>query len=106
MDPMVVDMLVCLDVGQCSDKTLLADALGAEVKEIIDYQAAEGPFPYSMSYIRDISVCLPFYSEVIQFPRCILMVKRLFGDLGVRVLVRGSILWRKSKSENMYCNAV
>ena len=30
MDPMVVDMLGCLDGGQCSDKTLLAGAVGGE----------------------------------------------------------------------------
>ena len=30
MDPMVVDVLVCLDGDQCSDKTLLADAVDAE----------------------------------------------------------------------------
>ena len=105
MDPMVVDVLVCLDRDQCSDKTLLADAGGAEVKEIIDYQAAEDPFPYSMSYIRDISVCLPFYSEVIQSSRCTLMAKWLLGDFGVRLLVRTSTYWRKHKSENIYCKA-
>ena len=101
MDPMAVDMLGCLDGDQCSDKTQLADAVGAEVKEIIDYQAAEGPFPYSMSCVRDISVCLPFYSEVIQFPRYTLMVKKLSGDVGVRLLVRACAHWRKFNSDNM-----
>ena len=97
MDPMVVDVLACLDADQCSDKTQLAGALGAEVKEIIDYQAAEGPFPYSMSCVRDISVCLPFYSEVIQFQRCTLTVKRLFEDVGVRLLGKLISRWYELK---------
>ena len=32
MDPMVVDVLGCLDGGQCSDKTLLADAGSLAIK--------------------------------------------------------------------------
>jgi len=78
MDPMVVDVSVYLDVVQSSDKTQLNDALGAEVKEIVGYQAAEGPSQYSIGRVRDISVCLSFDSEVIQFPRYTLMAKRLF----------------------------
>ena len=88
MDPMVVDVSVYLDVVQSSDKTQLNDALGAEVKEIVGYQAAEGPSPYSMGRVRDISVRLSFDSEVIQFPRYTLMAKRLFGDVGVRLFLR------------------
>ena len=78
MDPVVVDVLVYLAVVQSPVKKTLTDALGAEVKEIVGYQAAEGPSPYSMGRVRDISVCLSFDSEVIQFPRYTLMAKRLF----------------------------
>ena len=105
MDPMVVDVLGCLDVGQWSDKTLLADAGGAEVKEIIGYQAAEGPSPYSMGCVGDISVCLSFYSEVIQFQRCTLTVKRLFVDVGVRLLAKLISRWFDLKFKIINCKA-
>ena len=85
MDPVLFDVSACLDVARSPVKTQLAYALGAEVKEIVGCQAAEGPSPYSMGRVRDISVCLSFDSEVIQFPRYTLMAKRLFGDVGVRL---------------------
>ena len=78
MDPVVVDVSAYLAVVQSPVKKPLTDALGAEVKEIVGYQAAEGPSPYSMGRVRDIGVCLSFDSEVIQFPRYTLMAKRLF----------------------------
>ena len=76
MDPMVVDVLVCLDGDQCSDRTLLADAVGAEAL----FLPVIG---------RDIcGGCVPYVSDVIQSIRCSLMAKRLFEDVGVRLFLR------------------
>ena len=83
MDPMVVDVLVCQDGDQCSDKTLLAGAVGAEVTEIIDSQAAAVPFHYSVGHAGYNSACLSHDSEVIHSSRCTLMAERLSGGFGV-----------------------
>ena len=74
MNLMVVDVLVCLDVGQCSDKTLLAGAGGAGV----------GSRPVTGRVLSGGGV--PFGFEVIQSLRCSLMAKWLFGDCGLRLM--------------------
>ena len=93
MDPMVVDVLVCLDGDQCSDKTLLADAVDAEALflPVIGRAICGG--------------CVPYVSDVIQSVRCSLMAERLFGGFGVRVL--GKLISRclGFKLENMSCKA-
>jgi len=74
MDPMVVDVLGCLDGGQCSDKTLLAGAVVGDA----------GSWPVTGRVLSGGGV--PFGSEVIQSSRCTLMAKWLFGDCGVRLM--------------------
>ena len=101
MNPILFDVSAYLAVTRSPVKAPLNDALGAEVKEIIGCQAADIPYQYSMGRVRDVSVFLPFYSEVIQSSRCTLMAKRLFGDVGVRL--SGS--WLDFKLENMNCKA-
>lgn len=93
MDPMAVDMLVCLDVGQGSDKTQLADAVGAEA----------GSRPVTGRVLRGSGV--PDVSKVIQSMRCSLTAERLFGGFGVRIL--GKLISRclGFKLENMSCKA-
>ena len=67
MDPMAVDMLGCLDGDQCSDKTQLADALGAEVKEIIGCQAADRSLPSILwAALEMLAFACLFDSEVSQ----------------------------------------
>ena len=88
MAPILFDLSAYLYVARSPVKTQLADALGAEVKEIIGCQAADIPYQYSMGRDRDVSVCLLFDSEVIQSSRCTLMAKWLFGDVGVRLFLR------------------
>ena len=60
MDPMVVDMLGCLDGGQCSDKTLMG-ALGAEVS---DYQGTQVYYKSPMGRVRHSNACSLSNSEV------------------------------------------
>ena len=74
MEPMVVDVLVCLDGDQCSDRTLLADAIDAEALflPVIGRAICGG--------------CVPDVSEVIQSVRCSLMAERLFGDCGLPLM--------------------
>jgi len=69
MDPMAVDMLGCLDGDQCSDKTQLADAVGAEALflPVIGRAICGG--------------CVPDVSDVTQCVRCSLTAERLFGVL-------------------------
>ena len=93
MDPMAVDMLGCLDVGQCSDKTLLAGAGGAGV----------GSQPVTGRVLSGGGV--PFGSEVIQFSRCTLMAKWLFGGFGVRALAKLISRRLEFKLEDMNCKA-
>ena len=103
MAPILFDLSAYLYVARSPVKTQLADALGAEVKEIIGCQAADIPYQYSMGRDRDVSVCLSFDSEVIQSSRCTLMAKWLFGDVGVRLLVRACGDWTKPKSDSTNC---
>ena len=105
MDPIAVDVLVYLAVAKSSVKTQLTGALGAEVKEIVGCQAAVIPSQHSVGGVRDISVCLPIDSEVIQFSRCILIAKWLFGVFGVRLLAKLISRWLNFKLENMNCKA-
>jgi len=93
VDPMVVDVLVCLDGDQCSDKTLLADAVDAEALflPVIGRAICGG--------------CVPEVSEVIQSVRCSLMAERLFWGFGVRVLGKLISRWFDFKLENMSCKA-
>ena len=93
MDPMVVDVLVCLDGDQCSDKTLLADAVGAEALflPVIGRAICGG--------------CVPYVSEVIQSVRCSLMAERLFGGFGVRVLGKLIFRWFDSTLKIITCIA-
>ena len=93
MDPMVVDVLVCLDGDQCSDKTLLADAVDAEALflPVIGRAICGG--------------CVPYVSEVIQSSRCTLMAERLFGGFGVRVLGKLIFRWFDSTLKIITCIA-
>ena len=103
MDPILFDVSAYSAVARSPVKTQLADALGAEVKEIIGCQAADIPYQYSMGRVRDVSVYLLFDSEVIQSSRCTLMAKWLLGDVGVRLLVRACGHWTKTKLYSTYC---
>ncbi|MDB9724635.1 hypothetical protein OAA89_01970 [bacterium] len=105
MAPIFFEESAYLDVVQSSVKTQLADAPDSEVKEIVGCQAAVIPSQYSVGGVRDHSVCLPFDSEVIQSSRCSLMAKRLFGDVGVRLLIKLISRWIDFKLENMNCKA-
>ena len=103
MAPILFDLSAYSAVARSPVKTQLADALGAEVKEIIGCQAADIPYQYSMGRVRDVSVCLSFYSEVIQSSRCILMAKRLFGDFSVPPSISSRSYWPGSILENLSC---
>ena len=93
MDPTAVDMLGCLDVGQCSDKTLLAGAVSGEAL----FLPVIG---------RDIcGGCVPYVSDVIQSIRCSLMAKRLFEDVGVRLLAKLISRWFDLKFKIIDCKA-
>jgi len=81
MDPMAVDMLGCLDGDQCSDRTLLAGAGGAGV----------GSRPVTGRVLSGGGV--PYVSDVIQSIRCSLMTKRLFEDVGIRLLAKLISRW-------------
>ena len=93
MDPMVVDVLVCQDGDQCSDRTLLADAVGAEALflPVIGRAICGG--------------CVPYGSDVIQSVRCSLMAERLFGGFGVRLLVKVISRWLHLKLKIINCKA-
>ena len=93
MDPMVVDVLVCLDGDQCSDRTLLADAVGAEALflPVIDRAICGG--------------CVPYVSEVIQSVRSSLMAERLFGGFGDRILGKLIFRWFDLKFKIINCKA-
>ena len=93
MDPMVVDVLVCLDGDQCSDKTLLADAVGAEALflPVIGRAICGG--------------CVPYVSDVIQSVRCSLMAERLFGGFGDRILGKLIFRWFDSTLKIITCIA-
>jgi len=88
MDPMAVDMLGCLDVDQCSDKTLLAGA---------------GSLASTGHVLSDGGV--PYVSEVIQSSLCTLMAKWLFGGFGVRALAKLISRRLEFKLEDMNCKA-
>ena len=103
MGPMVVDVLAYLDVARSPVKTQLADALGAEVKEIVGCQAAVIPSKHSVGGVRHSNVCSLSNSKVIQFMRCSLMAKRLLGDVAAWLLVRACGQWTKPKSDSTYC---
>ena len=106
MDPILFDVSAYLAVAKSPVKTPLTDALGAEVKEIVGYQAAVIPSQYSVGGVRDISVCLPSASEVIQPLRYTWMAKSLYRSFGAGLLVRTSTHLNKPKSDNMYCSRV
>jgi len=93
VDPMVVDVLVCLDGDQCSDRTLLADAVDAEALflPVIGRAICGG--------------CVPDVSDVIQSVRCSLMAERLFGGFGDRILGKLIFRWFDSTLKIITCIA-
>ncbi len=93
MDPMAVDMLGCLDGDQCSDKTQLADAVGAEALflPVIGRAICGG--------------CVPDVSDVTQCVRCSLTAERLFGGFGVRILGKLIFRWLDSTLKIITCIA-
>jgi hypothetical protein len=102
VNPIFFDVSAYLDVVRSPVKTQLTDSLGAEVKEIFGFQAAVIPSQYSVGGVRDISVCLPFDSEVIQSSRCTLMAKWLFGDVGVRLFLRRLVVVLSKFCRNLF----
>ena len=107
MDPVSLLFTAYLDSIQNTVHARMTDIHGTEIQAVmIDYRGAKFPYQYQLWRVKDKSVCLPYKSQITQFPMCTLAAKALFGDLCTQLNDKPSNHWRHSKLKNMYCNAV